>query len=212
MSDIGPAAKIADLDLVGGTLCADFINSHDGREDWLTDYERLVCWGVHAGALDASTADRLRSRSTARPALAEAVLRRGCRLRSALGALFTAVAERASPSATDLETLNRELSIALGRSELVPQGDGFVLTHDAGAADLDRVLWPVVRSAADVLTTDACSRIKVCDGESCTWVFLDTSRNRRRRWCDMSGCGNRAKARRHYRRSKSRGGTREVQR
>jgi predicted RNA-binding Zn ribbon-like protein len=45
-----------------------------------------------------------------------------------------------------------------------------------------------------------------CEGEGCSWLFLDTSRNRSRRWCSMEDCGNRAKARRHYeRRQKARG-------
>lgn len=41
-------------------------------------------------------------------------------------------------------------------------------------------------------------RIRTCD--NCGWLFLDRSRNGSRRWCDMTVCGNRQKARRHYRR------------
>ena len=45
-------------------------------------------------------------------------------------------------------------------------------------------------------------RVKECDNETCRWLFVDMSKNRSRRWCDMKDCGNRAKARRHYRRTR----------
>lgn len=41
-------------------------------------------------------------------------------------------------------------------------------------------------------------RIRIC--QNCCWLFLDRSRNGSRRWCDMAVCGNRQKAKRHYRR------------
>lgn len=62
------------------------------------------------------------------------------------------------------------------------------------------MLWPVARSAAELLTSPDAQRVRECALRSCSWLFVDRSRNRRRRWCDMKTCGNRAKARRHYRR------------
>jgi predicted RNA-binding Zn ribbon-like protein len=53
------------------------------------------------------------------------------------------------------------------------------------------------------LTSGNPDRIKVCDNDRCLWVFYDTSRTGRRRWCDMATCGNRAKAARHRARSKA---------
>jgi predicted RNA-binding Zn ribbon-like protein len=41
-------------------------------------------------------------------------------------------------------------------------------------------------------------RIGICEGGLCGWLFLDESRGKRRRWCDMNDCGGRAKARRYY--------------
>ena len=67
---------------------------------------------------------------------------------------------------------------------------------------LERVVWPVARSAGDLLVSDDLRWVRECASESCNWLFLDTSRTRRRKWCDMSSCGNREKARRHYRRRK----------
>jgi predicted RNA-binding Zn ribbon-like protein len=39
-------------------------------------------------------------------------------------------------------------------------------------------------------------RVRECANHDCGWLFLDLSRNRSRKWCDMSSCGNRAKVRR----------------
>ena len=64
----------------------------------------------------------------------------------------------------------------------------------------DSLPWPIVLAAAELLTSDRRTQIHECGGEGCGWLFLDTSRNRRRRWCTMRGCGNRAKARRFYER------------
>jgi predicted RNA-binding Zn ribbon-like protein len=67
---------------------------------------------------------------------------------------------------------------------------------------LDSVLWAVARSAAELLTSDDLGRVRVCASETCAWLFLDKTKNHRRRWCDMRTCGNRDKARRYYARQK----------
>jgi predicted RNA-binding Zn ribbon-like protein len=64
------------------------------------------------------------------------------------------------------------------------------------------MLWPVLQSAAELLTSDEIHQVRECNSDRCTWLFVDRSRTHRRRWCDMKTCGNRAKARRHYQRTK----------
>ena len=60
------------------------------------------------------------------------------------------------------------------------------------------MLWPVAHSAAELLISDDLDRVKQCaDDRGCGWLFVDTSRNRSRRWCSMESCGNRAKVQRH---------------
>jgi predicted RNA-binding Zn ribbon-like protein len=61
---------------------------------------------------------------------------------------------------------------------------------------LDRMLWPLAHSAAELLASSERARVRLCEGEDCGWLFLDTSRNGARHWCDMKDCGNRAKVRR----------------
>jgi predicted RNA-binding Zn ribbon-like protein len=79
---------------------------------------------------------------------------------------------------------------------------GFTWGWDKQSDALDRMLWPVARSAADLLTSDHLNRVHQCGGKDCTWLFVDTSRNHSRQWCDMGDCGNRAKARRFYQRTR----------
>ena len=62
---------------------------------------------------------------------------------------------------------------------------------------------PVASSAAELLTSAALEDTRECDSEGCGWLFLDTSRSRRRRWCDMRDCGNLAKVRRFRERRRS---------
>jgi len=61
------------------------------------------------------------------------------------------------------------------------------------------LMIPVVESAADALVLGELVRVRRCADQRCPRVFFDGTKNGRRRWCDMSSCGNRAKAARHRR-------------
>ena len=63
-------------------------------------------------------------------------------------------------------------------------------------------LAPVLWSAGDLLTGGRLDRVRRCANPDCGWLFVDDSRAGKRRWCSMSSCGNRAKARRHYHKTK----------
>ncbi|MBL8706170.1 MAG: CGNR zinc finger domain-containing protein, partial [Rhodospirillales bacterium] len=127
-------------------------------------------------------------------ARAEAVVAEARALREAIARLFQG---RARPD--DLALVNGFLARA-PRAGLVRQGSGF--GWDTDADPLRAPLWPVLWNAADLMTGDARDRVRCCADPECRWMFLDTARNRPRLWCSMEDCGNRAKARRHYLRSK----------
>jgi predicted RNA-binding Zn ribbon-like protein len=74
-----------------------------------------------------------------------------------------------------------------------PAGGGFALTWEGD--HLERPLWPIAVAAVDLLRSGPLDRLKAC--EECPWLFLDTSRNRSRRWCSMDDCGSRRKMRRY---------------
>jgi predicted RNA-binding Zn ribbon-like protein len=84
---------------------------------------------------------------------------------------------------------------------LVPAKEGFEWKF-GDLLDFDSVLWPIARSAAELLVSDQLAYVRACSSKACEWFFLDTSKNHHRRWCDMTRCGNRAKVRRFYARQK----------
>ena len=209
------------FEVTGGELCLDLANTIDCRptdspKERLGTYGDLAAWGEQAGAIESGEARRLISAARRHPAAAGAALRRARALREALFSIFSAVADGNVPRAAVVELLNDELARALRHARLVAVKDNdakgsraaggapFVYRYGWGGStdDLDRILWPVARSAAELLTDDRLSRIRECAAGNCAWLFLDTSRNRSRRWCDMTVCGNREKAQRHYRRSR----------
>jgi predicted RNA-binding Zn ribbon-like protein len=184
--------------LVGGALCLDFVNSVDPRagaerQDYLGDYDELLRWASHAGAVRPGEAKRLQRLSDAR------VWRRAIAFREALYPLLRAVAEGGGPDPRQLAALEPELAGARARLALAVAPDGRVA--EGLPEDPALPLWRVALSARDLLLALPESRLRVCAGDHCGWLFLDASRAGRRRWCSMAGCGNRAKARRHYARS-----------
>jgi predicted RNA-binding Zn ribbon-like protein len=97
------------------------------------------------------------------------------------------------PAGADVEVLRQELSIARAHQRFAEHDGRFVWTFPEPTEALDRFLWPVALSAAELLTSSDLERLGQCGGADCGWIFLDTSRNRRRQWCTMQDCGNRAK-------------------
>jgi predicted RNA-binding Zn ribbon-like protein len=195
------AATIHDLPLVGGHPALDFTNTASWppgavRNDRLVDYAALLAWSVRARLIDQAQAAALSARGLARPEEAIRVLHRARELREAIHELFTAHATGAPVPRRALDQLNHHLAEALLHARIKEQGGAFDWTWEGAPGALDQMLWPVVRSTAELLISDDLARVRVCAGEHCGWLFIDTSKNRTRRWCSMSDCGNRAKVRR----------------
>jgi predicted RNA-binding Zn ribbon-like protein len=196
------------FDFTGGLLCLDFANTVDDRpdvhpQDHLNSYQDLVSWSEQAQVLTEQEARGLLEKAVRRPSEASRVLKRAVTIREVIFRIFKAVAEDASPEEKDLVSLSAAIADAQNHAQIVHKENGFTWDCWVGkASDLDCILWPVVRSAADFLTSDDLDIVRVCASDSCNWLFLDTSKNHSRRWCDMKSCGNRAKARRFYGRKK----------
>jgi predicted RNA-binding Zn ribbon-like protein len=163
-------------------------------------------------------AQRLLKEAARRPVDATAVLERAIALREAIYRIFSAISHERPLQAADLATFNAELSRALAQSRIVSTlrqpfdgaqdkaqdtaAEGFAWDWAGAGEALDQMLWPVVHDAAGLLTSEELDRVGQCADDRCGWLFLDTSRNRSRRWCSMEDCGNRAKARRYYERKR----------
>lgn len=195
---------ISQLRLVGGDLSLDFVNTVGGRlplgnlDEYLNSYADLVQWSVRAGLANQATADSLMRHAASHPDDAARALSAARTLREALYRIFNASIIGQAPSSLDLEILNRILAQP-GALLKIQYVDGkYVLRWTEDTQRLDSLLSTIARSAAALLASPRIARVRQCAGEECTWLFLDTSKNHSRRWCDMSECGNRAKARRHH--------------
>jgi predicted RNA-binding Zn ribbon-like protein len=118
--------------------------------------------------------------------------------------VFGTVASGSQVADADLAGLNRALAEAPPRAALARLAGGYVWRIDETSPSASALLAPVLWSAADLLVQAPHRRIRQCANPQCLWLFLDASKNGTRRWCDMAACGNRAKARRHYLRSRQR--------
>lgn len=191
------------FDFVGGDFCLDFCNTlgckRGGRtREYLSSYVDFLSWCLQAGLLEPRQAEALARRASRKRREAGLVLAQAVGVREALYRLFAAVVENRSTPSADLNTLNSELAITLGRLRVSPHGKNSFDWSWAQDHALDQPLGPVVRSAAYLLTDHArLSHLRRCQGDNCGWLFLDSSKNHSRRWCDMRDCGNRAKVRRH---------------
>jgi predicted RNA-binding Zn ribbon-like protein len=191
--------------LVGGRLCLDFANTaqplaDDHRRDVLRGYADLVHWGRYAGAVDDPTAERLLRAAGARAAAARSSFAAALTLREAIHRVFGAVAEGATPAAADLASLRDAYTRAMRHALLLPGQGRFAWSWEQGGGEsgaLDRAWWPMARSAVELATGGPLERLKRCPPpDGCSFLFVDTSKNRIRRWCSMDDCGAAAKARR----------------
>jgi predicted RNA-binding Zn ribbon-like protein len=190
------------LPLVAGPLCLNFTNTASGRgdvshQDHLRQYNDLLAWSLHAGALPVDEAAELARLARRQPEAAEKVLRRAVALRESLHAIGTAIAAHAAPPAEAVAEIDQAMTEATQAGRMRWTGKGFVWELVTRPLRLERPLWPILRSAGEVLLSAPLDRVKTCAGIHCGWLFLDETRSGTRRWCEMEVCGSRAKMRRY---------------
>jgi predicted RNA-binding Zn ribbon-like protein len=159
-------------------LCLDYANTLSWRgsaapTERLGNAAALADWAAGATGLDDAAVRELKRWSHAYPAAAR-LLGRAIAIREAIYRIFGALAAGDAAPDPDLTVLNRAL------------------------ADAPVLLAPVLWSAGDLIVRRDRVRIRQCANEKCLWLFMDESKSGTRRWCEMSSCGNRAKAHRHY--------------
>ena len=209
---IAPGRKKGNPKLLETDTCLHFANTienrsdKDNRRDLIESYRDFIQWCISARVISSEQAARLlasagREESAGMRALADAL-----ELREIIHRIFRAKALGREPVEQDMRGFNAFHARAMAASTLLVAGSRYAVTFAPVAGSLDWPLNPIAWSAAQLLTGDGLERVKICSDERCGWLFIDESRNGSRRWCDMSGCGNRAKARRHYQRRAMRGG------
>jgi predicted RNA-binding Zn ribbon-like protein len=198
--------NIVDTHMDANQLCLAFANTmnwhaSDDPQESLHTYVDLIEWTHGEGLITESEKNNLLRIAEERPAEAKLVLQQAVTLREVIYRIFAALAIGDSPSETDLAVFNAALSRAMSGAHLIQSEAGFVWDWNVEEDALDIMLGPVIRSAGVLLTSELSERVGHCaDNRGCGWLFLDTSKNRSRRWCSMNDCGNRAKQHRHYQR------------
>lgn len=186
-----------DFQFIAGDLALDFVNTVANRLGESDEYFRTTAdvtrWAHLAGLLGSTQSLRMTARQVG-------VIRT---TRERLYQTFRAVALGRPPAATHIAELDAMFARVTSKRRLVTRGEIVQWQWRAAVNDLARVLGPVLASACALFVSGASATIRECEGDPCGWLFLDRSPAGRRRWCSMSDCGNRAKARRHYRRSSS---------
>lgn len=192
---------------IGERLWLDFVNTDDARRgvrmDGLRDFDALVRWLEATSVLDAERAAGISRRAHQQPAGAAAALVDARRIRAALRSLAERGPASEKSRSDALVEINRVLGRSAGTRRVEWRDDGsfrqsFVPVGDAFAG----LMIPVVESAAEALIHGELVRVRRCADPRCPRVFFDSTRNGRRRWCDMATCGNRAKAARFRAREK----------
>ncbi len=191
---------IASIGLLGGHVALDFTNTVDSRgerwgPDFLGTYGDLVLWAQRGQLIDGSEADHLLQAAKANPSEAGEALNRAKRLREALHAVFAAEARgrRADPG------VESEVADAIAKASAFrvlvpgPKGFGWRWSNEG----LDAVAYRLAFTAAQLLVQRTERRdVRECLGPNCGWLFIDTSRAGKRRWCSDKSCGTHARVRR----------------
>lgn len=194
------------FDLAGGHPALDLVNSLDNRfradgpNEMLTGFDELVRFMQETGLITTDRAQRFKKKSN--PATAARALEAVKELREASAAVLYAVAKDKLPPPRELETLERYFLQADRQRRLCWDKQANWQWND-DESNPALTVWILSESVRELLFSEQIAHMRTCDMDTCRWLFLDTSKNHSRRWCNMKVCGNRAKARRFQARGAS---------
>ncbi len=192
----GPQLKIA------GAISVAFVNTASARDKnrqvTVDSYATLVTWSQEAELLSMEAAERLRRRAAIVPKETEAVFDQARNLRNAFTRLFVAREQAEIADASDLAVVHQALDELTPPMRLIANGPNLVRHWVIQEDSLDPMLWPILQSATELLTSE--TRVGRCAAPGCDLMFVDDAPRGPRRWCEAKTCGNRMKSLRYYHR------------
>lgn len=198
----------SDKKSISVALCLDFANtvgnrlSSNSSREYLNELADLVRWCLEGELISSGVAQLLLEQAKREPEKAAGMLLEARELREVIHRIFFARLKRKPPASVDLRKFNLFLSSMPLLFEVGLENHRLVCHHKPADTGLAQLVAPVAWSAANLLAAREMVYVKQCGDRECGWLFLDTTKNHKRRWCEMSACGCRAKARTYYRRKK----------
>jgi predicted RNA-binding Zn ribbon-like protein len=198
---------------IADALGLDFLNSIatpvDKPVEWLANGEDLIAWLEQAKLIPPHTADAFKL--TAIPGELDTIAAQARALREWFrGFVQTHIGRPLTGAAVDeLAPLNHILAREEEYGQIVASDHSHEGAHHLPSSPLvwqplrrwrspEALLLPIARAIADLVCHENFSHVRACEGPACTLLFIDRSKgNKRRRWCSMAVCGNRAKAQAH---------------
>jgi len=181
---------------IGGHLALDFCNTAGEHlaapDELLLDWESFLRWASQVGLIGPPSYFELIRHPEP---LDEIIL-----LREAIYRIGLAVAGVGRTSRGDLDILLKCANVPRPEIEL---NDNAGRWRPAPSHASGQLCGLLAAEALSLFCSPKAARIGVCEGGNCGWLFLDESRGKKRRWCDMNDCGSRAKARRYYQKRKT---------
>jgi len=188
------------FELIGGHSAVDLVNTLDwrfrenGPEELLASYSDLLRFAEQSELLTAKQVRQI-ARSAPDRLAADALV--SCReLREAAAEVLYAAVDDRTPAASQIKSLDRYFKQARERQRLIWSRSRLCWEWPPSEYGAELPLWMLALNTARLLISDDMHRLRACENPECRWLFLDTSKNHTRRWCDMKICGNRMKARR----------------
>ena len=201
-----------DPDLKSGHPSLEFTNTvgnhaSEHPQETLFKYEDLLSWVKRVGLLRDEQVQALLRRAASQPNEATAVFARTLEVREAIYRIFVAQIKGKSPADDDLSILNSMLVQPTREARVVRRSGKFEWQWNFDETALEAPLCILALSAVNLLTSENCQWVRQCaDEDGCGWLFVDTTKNHSRRWCDINDCGNRAKQRRYQKRTRNASG------
>jgi predicted RNA-binding Zn ribbon-like protein len=192
------------LELVGGSLSLDFVNTINSRvnpeHDYLINYFDLIGWANKVGVIPDTQNNQLQKRARQNAEEAEEALQKALTLRELLYRLFSNAAKGTDPKKEDMVSFVKYYGESITQGQFFKNDNHYITAWRVDQA-FDALLFPIIHSAGELLQSDDLTHVKECPG--CGWLFLDTSKNQSRRWCSMNTCGARDKMRRYHKRQRA---------
>jgi predicted RNA-binding Zn ribbon-like protein len=190
----------------GGRLCLDFINTvHDRLEDPWLDYfqsvDDIINWSFRSGLAGPDLVKSWVTISKREKEKAAAFFKEALKLREMLYTLFLCIARDKKIPETAINDFNSSLTRYYTHIRIAQSSEGIHEEWDYPANSFYRIEAPVVKDAYELLISGKHDRIRECP--NCGWLFYDSSKNGKRRWCSMETCGSNVKALNWYHKHKS---------